>query len=92
MYKEETSTSFDRQESALTQAASGVAQGANTVISSSFLTSNKTATLNHFRRIADYLELGHGVWYKVENSTITFFDGATELDYRTEGPTLAHFR
>ena len=91
-YREETSSSFELQQSTIAQAASGVAQGKNTTIPYSFLVSNRTAMLNHFRRIADYLELGPNVWYKVEDSVLTFLDGEGEPELRTEGPTLAHFR
>ena len=53
---------------------------------------NQTAALEHFKRIADYLELGEGVWYKCHDSEIEFLDGSQEEDYKGAGPVKTHFR
>ena len=58
----------------------------------SFIEEHKTATLAHFKRIADYIECGPGIWYNVRDSFIEFYDGFNEPDSRDEGPAKTHFR
>ena len=53
---------------------------------------NKTAALQHLKRVSDFLELGDGVWYRVHDTGIEFHDGFDELAYRDEGPIRTHFR
>lgn len=56
------------------------------------LANNTTSSLQHLKRIADYLELGESVWYKSHETAIEFFDGFNEPESREEGPILTHFR
>jgi len=58
----------------------------------SFLKAHKTATLHHFRRIADFLEIGEGVWFKVHDGGVEFKDGKNCPDNYNSGPILTHFR
>ena len=59
--------------------------GANSRITYDFLRKHQTATLNHFRRIADYLELSSDTWYRVDGVGVTFLDGDGELSSRPRG-------
>lgn len=56
------------------------------------LSANRTASLTHLKRIADFLELGPGRWYKVHETAIEFLDGFEEQDTNEQGPTRTHFR
>jgi len=59
---------------------------------SRFLTTHKTAALHHFKRVADYLELGEGTWYSMREGAIEFHDGDSSPSSHDAGPVLAHFR
>ena len=56
------------------------------------LEKNKTASLMHFKRIADYLELGPGTWYRSDGDHLEFLDGDNCLKQSDFGPALTHFR
>ena len=45
----------------------------------------------HIERISDYLICGPGVWWKTTDDGVEFFDGDSEEDYKTVGPSLHHF-
>ena len=45
----------------------------------------------HLIRLADYIELGPGIWWKRDGDYIEFFDGDDELDMREEGPIFLSF-
>lgn len=96
-----TAASFDTQnrrindyaeKSIISKASTGVYLGRNTIVSHNKLAENTTASISHFKRVADFLELGDGVWYKVHPTAIEFLDGYHEPASRKEGPTLTHFR
>jgi len=59
---------------------------------SRFLTTHGTAALHHFNRIADYLKLGEGMWYTMQEGAIEFHDGDSSPSSHDAGPVLAHFR
>jgi hypothetical protein len=88
----ESESSFDTQQSIISQASGGLGLGRNTTFTNTMLATNQTSALNHFQRIADYLELGPDVWYTVESTGIVFHDVEGEPDQRQQGPTKAHFR
>ena len=48
----------------------------------------------HLEHISDFLLPGKGVWwrYNQEHNEVEFFDSASELSSRNEGPLLHHFR
>lgn len=66
--------------------------GGNTIISHKRMEKYKTATLSHLRRVADYLERGCGVWFKIHNEAVEFLDGDAEQDFRIQGPAKTSFR
>ena len=65
---------------------------ANSRFTHDFLHKHQTATLNHFRRIADYLELSSDTLYRVNVVGVTFLDGDGELSSQPEGPAKCYFR
>ena len=46
----------------------------------------------HLERISDFLLPGEGVWWSRDLRGVVFHDGEGETDYRSEGPTLHHYR
>ena len=52
----------------------------------------KNAALTHFKRIADYLEVGEGWWYQSNEDSIEFFDGEICPGSLCAGPAKTHFR
>jgi hypothetical protein len=47
----------------------------------------------HLQRIAHYLVHGEGVWWhRSPEGTVMFLDSDLDLEYRTEGPNVLHFR
>lgn len=95
-------TSFEDQQAHFTKmmkksiistASCGLRIGQNTIISHTSLSENLTASLNHLKRISDFIERGDGIWYKSHsNGAIEFFDGVENENQRVEGPRLTHFR
>lgn len=47
---------------------------------------------SHFQRIADYLILGHDVWWYMDSQKMVFHDGPGDEDNRSLGSHLRHFR
>lgn len=87
-----TRSSFEVQQSLISQASQGLSLGQNTAMTNEFLNAHQTASLTHLKRIGDYLELGPGTWYTVEDQAIVFRDGWREPEYHAEGPSRTHFR
>lgn len=94
-------TSFDRQnarvadtmkKSPISQASSHLALGHNTIMPFSMLEVYRKSATQHMRRIADYLEMGEGVWYTIEGNNIVFRDGAADPETQSPGPYLTSFR
>ena len=94
----ETESTYEDQESAIQVSMISLASnavmglGANSRFTHDFLQKHQTATLNHFRRIADYLELSSDTWYRVDGVGVTFLDGDDELSSRPEGPAKCYLR
>ncbi|KAF6027618.1 hypothetical protein EB796_014070 [Bugula neritina] len=80
------------EKSLVSKAARGIYLGRNTIIKNQIFQDCQTAALVHLSRIADYIEHGPNIWYKVHDSAIEFLDGLDEPEYRAEGPKLTHFR
>ena len=94
-------TSFEKQNqrvsqllsrSVISKSSATLTLGSNTVLPTALLNQHHTASLSHMRRIADYIELGAGVWFTANEDFVEFHDGATEPNFRQEGPRLSHFR
>ena len=94
-------TSFDKQnqrvsqlltQSVISKGSSALTLGSNTILPASLLQLNATSSLSHLQRIADFIELGQGVWYTANSDYIEFYDGFDEAKFRAEGPRLTHFR
>ena len=63
-----------------------------TILSSSFLRSRSSLVQTHLERIADFLALGEGPWWKIVDGDIIFADGPTDPHFHAAGPPLHHFR
>ena len=94
-------TSFEKQnqrvnqllsQSVISKSSSTLSLGSNTLLPTALLNQHHTASLSHMRRIADYIELGAGVWFTANEDFVEFHDGVTEPNFRPEGPRLCHFR
>ena len=93
----ETESSYEQQEQDISRSLISLASHVvefqkNTRLTNEFLREHQTAALHHLKRIADYLELGPGVWYQVDGVGITFFDSEEEPNVRSEGPAKTSFR
>ena len=64
----------------------------NLFICCRLLEQHQTASLMHFRRISDYIELGPGIWYHPHETAIEFLDGFDERCSNDVGPVRTHFR
>lgn len=47
--------------------------------------------VSHLKRIADFLCLACGVWWKIEGEYLIFNDGDNEENFKDEGPPLMKF-
>lgn len=68
-----------------------IAPSGRTILTARFIQSNKVATLQHLRRVSDYIVEGEGVWYTEVDKNIIFHDGADDTTDH-EKPALYHFR
>lgn len=80
------------QESEVQKLARAMGPMQNTVIPTSILTGASSHYQAHLERISDYVAKGPGVWWKHTTKGIEFLDGDSEVDHKTEGPNLMHFR
>lgn len=87
-----SSTAFEIQQGTISRASNKERLGCNTIITNQRMERYGTATLSHFRRIADYLERETNVWYILHDDAIEFLDGDNEPDDRPEGPKKSCFR
>ena len=69
-----------------------LAMGFNTILPFDMLEQFQTASLSHFSRIADYIELGEGVWYTIQGSNVVFKDGKMDEEAQEPGPYMTSFR
>ena len=69
-----------------------VATGQNTIIPDSLLEAFQTATICFYKGIADYLELGKGIWFKRHGNVTEFLDGFNEPASHPQGPRKTHYR
>jgi len=76
------------ENSLVSKPARGINLGRNTMTEDQTFQDCTTAALVHLSRIADYIEHGPQIWYKVHESAIEFSDGSEE----SERPKLTHFQ
>lgn len=94
-------TSFEKQnarvanemkKSEISKSSAHLALGHNTIMPFSMLQGYREAATQHLRRIADYIEMGEGVWYTMEGSHLVFKDGLNDPETQEAGPYLTSFR
>ncbi len=86
---------FQEEQSRVSKAAQQLNEGhkqKNTVVSRDFLSGRMSSWQAHLTRISTYLLPGSGIWWRRAGSTYEFFDGSQEVQHRSEGPQLQHFR
>lgn len=66
--------------------------GSNSIFKHTSLAGSQTATLQFLKNIADYIEHGQDVWYRVHDEGIEFLDGLEEPDARMQGPIMKSYR
>lgn len=86
-------TVHQNQANAISKDARAICTSENTIFEAAFISQWLDSWQAHLEEIACYLLAGKVWWQaKEQNSKYEFFDGATELNFRPEGPQLLHFR
>ena len=88
----EVTTVVEKQEGRVSQAASHLSSFPGSRFSKSFIQQCLSSWQSHLKRISPYLLTGKGVWWQTDGEYYMFSDGSEDPEYRTEGPTLLHFR
>ena len=87
------SAMYQASETEVVKVAAKVPPFNGTSVTSEFITSRLRSWQGHLERISSYLVVGEGIWWsKKVDDLFVFNDGDTDIDYRSEGPDLKHFR
>lgn len=79
--------------SSIRRASSGLRLGSNSYIPNSLMALYHTASLQHLKKISDYIEVGQEVWYKADECGLAFYDGQDERPETLQlGPRKSNFR
>ena len=83
--------SYKKQESLVSKESSRVQKIGRTVLNWQMIGQHPHLIQCHFERVADYVCLGNGVWFSVEDEGIVMKDGPFD-ESNEAGPSVQHFR
>ena len=85
-------TAHQNQANAISKDAKAICTSENTIFEAAFISQRLDSWQAHLEEIKCYLLPGKLWWQTMEQNKYEFFDGATEPNFRPEGPQLLHFR
>lgn len=84
--------SLQQQESIISKQSRLLPKRGGSIFPDSILKKRSSLVQAHMERIADFLVMGEGIWWKFDGDGVIFADGPDDPTHHLEGPSLHHFR